>query len=79
MEYLDIIQGPIYWIMNDLNDSRLWSLEVKGQSRFIANNLVQDGHRELRQKFKSLNNSEYDFGRMTDAFKKERSGHNDID
>ena len=51
---------------------------------FFSNNLVQDGNRELRQKLKYLNNSEYDYGRTTDVFKKrgqrpERWGHNGID
>jgi len=48
MEWLNIIQGPIDYILSDLH-SRSRSLEVKRSNTFYANNFVQSCHTESRQ------------------------------
>jgi len=47
-EWSDIIQGPVDWILNDL-DPRSRSLEVKRSKSFFAKNSVQHCHRESAQ------------------------------
>jgi len=65
MDVLDIIHGPIYYILSNL-DPRLKLLEVKGHNRFFTNDFFQNCRRESRKKLQcclfSFLNSEHNYG-----------------